>query len=125
MLMCWISSKPARTACSAVMPLGMWPLTRIPFSSTHHCTHAFAWSGVRTGREAREPAPNTSHCAWDVGRNLFAFNRAMVSPADQGALSISCGPPARDGGQWDYDSEYELGNDPHMAAEAPHESKDA
>ncbi|MDH5829955.1 phosphogluconate dehydratase [Luteimonas sp. M1R5S18] len=75
--------------------------------------------------EAREPAPNTSHCAWDVGRNLFAFNRAMVSPADQGALSISCGPPARDGGQWDYDAEYELGSDPHMAAEAPHESKDA
>ena len=75
--------------------------------------------------DAREPAPNTSHCAWDVGRNLFAFNRAMVSPADQGALSISCGPPARDGGQWDYDAEYELGSDPHVAAEAPHESKDA
>ncbi|MDH5833837.1 phosphogluconate dehydratase [Luteimonas kalidii] len=75
--------------------------------------------------DARESAPNTSHCAWDVGRNLFAFNRAMVSPADQGALSISCGPPARDGGQWDYDAEYELGSDPHLAAEAPHESKDA
>ncbi|WP_202840496.1 phosphogluconate dehydratase [Luteimonas saliphila] len=74
---------------------------------------------------ARELAPSTAHCAWDIGRNLFAFNRAMVSPADQGALSISCGPPARDGGQWDYDSEYELGDDPRIAAEAPHESKDA
>ena len=73
----------------------------------------------------RDCAPNTSHCAWDIGRNLFAFNRAMVSPADQGALSISCGPPARDGGQWDYDAEYELGDDPHAAAEAPHEAKDA
>jgi len=75
--------------------------------------------------DARELAPNTSHCAWDIGRNLFAFNRAMVSPADQGALSISCGPPARDGGQWDYDAEYELGDDPEAAAEAPHEAKDA
>ncbi len=75
--------------------------------------------------DAREVAPNTSHCAWDIGRNLFAFNRAMVSPADQGALSISCGPPARDGGQWDYDAEYELGDDPGAAAEAPHEAKDA
>ncbi|MCA0394592.1 MAG: phosphogluconate dehydratase [Proteobacteria bacterium] len=74
---------------------------------------------------AREHAPNTSHCAWDIGRNLFAFNRAMVSPADQGALSISCGPPARDGGQWDYDAEYQLGDDPTLAAEAPHEAKDA
>ncbi|HRN61518.1 MAG TPA: phosphogluconate dehydratase, partial [Luteimonas sp.] len=74
---------------------------------------------------AREHAPDTSHCAWDIGRNLFAFNRAMVSPADQGALSISCGPPARDGGQWDYDAEYELGNDARIAAEAPHEAKDA
>ncbi len=75
--------------------------------------------------DARDLAPNTSHCAWDIGRNLFAFNRAMVSPADQGALSISCGPPARDGGQWDYDAEYELGDDPEAAAEAPHEAKDA
>src|SRR5690606_15753685 len=24
---------------------------------------------------AREPAPSTAHCAWDVGRNLFAFSR--------------------------------------------------
>jgi hypothetical protein len=30
MLACWISSKPARTACSAVIPSGMWPLTRMP-----------------------------------------------------------------------------------------------
>src|SRR5690606_9586678 len=74
---------------------------------------------------AREPAPNTAHCAWDIGRNLFAFNRAMVSPADQGALSISCGPPARDGGAWEYDQEYELGDDPEAAALAPHEHRDA
>nr|MBP6797195.1 phosphogluconate dehydratase [Luteimonas sp.] len=39
--------------------------------------------------DSREIAPNTSHCAWDIGRDLFAFNRAMVSPADRGALSIS------------------------------------
>ncbi|TWG92733.1 6-phosphogluconate dehydratase [Luteimonas sp. J16] len=74
---------------------------------------------------AREPAPSTAHCAWDVGRNLFAFSRAMVTPADQGALSISCGPPARDGGPWEYDQEYELGDDPQAAALAPHEFRDA
>ncbi len=73
----------------------------------------------------RDLAPSTAHSAWDIGRNLFAFNRAMVSPADQGALSISCGPPARDGGQWDYDAEYVLGDIPEIAAEAPHEAKDA
>jgi phosphogluconate dehydratase len=73
----------------------------------------------------RDIAPDTSQCAWDIGRNLFAFNRAMVSPADQGALSISCGPPARDGGQWEYDQEYQLGDDPHAAALAPHEHRDA
>ncbi|WP_298575185.1 phosphogluconate dehydratase [uncultured Luteimonas sp.] len=73
----------------------------------------------------REIAPDTSHCAWDIGRNLFAFNRAMVSPADQGALSISCGPPARDGGPWEYDQEYQLGDDPRAAALAPHEHRDA
>src|SRR5690606_17153247 len=74
---------------------------------------------------ARSHAPNTAHCAYDIGRNLFAFNRRMVSPADKGALSISCGPPGRDGGQWDYDAEYDLGDDATLAAEASHDSKDA
>ena len=53
----------------------------------------------------------------------------MVSPvsrssADQGALSISCGPPGNHGGDWDHDAEYELGCDA-QAALAPHEAKDA
>ena len=75
--------------------------------------------------QSRTHAPNTAHCAHDIGRNLFSINRLVVTPADQGALSISCGPPGRDGGQWDYDAEYELGDDAALAAEAPHEAKDA
>ena len=75
--------------------------------------------------QARTPAPNTAANAWDIGRNLFAINRQVVTPADQGALSISCGPPARDGGSWDYDAEYDLGDDAALAAAAPHEAKDA
>lgn len=72
---------------------------------------------------ARAVAPNTAPAGHDLGRNLFALNRAMVTPADRGALSISCGPP--DGGHpWEYDAEYELGHDA-AAAEAPHEAKDA
>ncbi|KAF1693731.1 phosphogluconate dehydratase [Pseudoxanthomonas koreensis] len=74
--------------------------------------------------DARTVAANTSPAAHDMGRNLFANSRALVGPADQGALSISCGPPAHDGGAWDYDAEYELGCDAD-AALAPHESKDA
>jgi len=73
---------------------------------------------------ARDCAGNTTRPAHDLGRNLFAFSRAMVGPADQGALSISCGPPAHDGNAWDYDAEYELGQTP-SAALAPHDSKDA
>ncbi len=73
---------------------------------------------------ARPVAANTAPSAHDLGRNLFAFNRAQVGPADQGALSISCGPPSRDGGAWDYDAEYELGGDA-PAALAPHSPKDA
>ena len=73
---------------------------------------------------ARAVAANTSPGAHDLGRNLFANNRALVGPADQGALSISCGPPAHDGSAWDYDAEYELGGDA-VAALAPHDSKDA
>ncbi|KRG68805.1 phosphogluconate dehydratase [Pseudoxanthomonas dokdonensis] len=72
---------------------------------------------------AREQAANTSPAGLDLGRNLFAFNREMVKPADQGALSISCGPPCHDG-TWEYDAEYELG-DSEWAAAAPHEAKDA
>ena len=73
---------------------------------------------------ARAVAANSSPAAYDLGRNLFANSRALVGPADQGALSISCGPPAHDGAAWDYDAEYELGCDAD-AALAPHESKDA
>jgi len=73
---------------------------------------------------AREHAPNTAPAAQDLGRNLFAVNRRVVGPADQGAISISCGPAAADGSPWDYDAEYELGQDAAAAA-APHEAKDA
>jgi len=73
---------------------------------------------------ARTHAPNTAPAANDLGRNLFAVNRLVVGPADQGAISISCGPAAADGSAWDYDAEYELGHDA-AAADAPHEAKDA
>ncbi len=73
---------------------------------------------------AREPAPNTAPAGHDMGRNLFALNRRMVGPADQGAVSISCGPAAADGDIWNYDAEYELGGGASAAA-APHEAKDA
>ncbi|MDR7070720.1 phosphogluconate dehydratase [Pseudoxanthomonas japonensis] len=72
---------------------------------------------------AREIAPNTSPAALDLGRNLFAVSRDVVTPADRGAMSISCGLPYHDG-TWEYDAEYELGDAAH-AAEAPHEAKDA
>ncbi|GAB2501771.1 phosphogluconate dehydratase [Pseudoxanthomonas sangjuensis] len=68
-------------------------------------------------------ASNTAPAPFDLGRNLFAFNRRMVAPADQGALSISCGPPSPEG-DWEYDAEYELGHDAD-AAKAPHETTDA
>ncbi len=71
----------------------------------------------------REQAPNTTPSALDIGRSLFAVSRDVVTPADQGALSISCGPPYHNG-TWEYDAEYELG-DVAVAAEAPHEAKDA
>jgi phosphogluconate dehydratase len=73
---------------------------------------------------ARAPAPNTAPAANDLGRNLFALNRRVVGPADQGAISISCGPATADGDIWNYDAEYDLGRDAAAAA-APHESKDA
>ena len=74
--------------------------------------------------DARTHAPNTAPAANDLGRNLFAVNRLVVGPADQGAVSISCGPAATDGSAWNYDAEYELGHDA-AAADAPHEAKDA
>ena len=74
--------------------------------------------------DARGIAPNTAPSAHDIGRNLFALNRAMVTPADRGALSISCGPPSPEGDAWEYDAEYDLGDSP-AAATAPHEAKDA
>ncbi|HEY0332862.1 MAG TPA: phosphogluconate dehydratase, partial [Stenotrophomonas sp.] len=73
---------------------------------------------------ARELAPNTARAGHDLGRNLFAINRRVVGPADQGAISIGCGPMADDGSIWEYDAEYELGDSPDAAA-APHEAKDA
>ena len=73
---------------------------------------------------ARELAIDTAPAGSDLGRNLFAFNRRNVGPADQGALSISCGPPAADGGPWNYDAEYDFGHDP-AAITSPHASKDA
>lgn len=73
---------------------------------------------------AREHAPNSTQSTHDLGRNLFALNRAMVTPADEGALSIACGPPSPHDDDCEYDAEYDLG-DTAAAATAPHESKDA
>jgi len=74
--------------------------------------------------QRRTAAPDTAPAPTDHGRNLFGFNRANVSPADQGALSISCGPATTDGSAWHYDAEYDLGAD-EAALDAPHDSKDA
>jgi len=55
---------------------------------------------------------------------LFASSRALVGPADEGALSISCGPPPvpADASQRRTETEYDLGR---IAAHAPFEAKDA
>lgn len=74
--------------------------------------------------DRRTLATDTAPAPTDFGRNLFGFNRANVSPADQGALSISGGPATADGSAWDYDAEYDLGDDA-AALDAPHDSKDA
>src|SRR3546814_9940628 len=66
---------------------------------------------------SREAAPNRAPSAHDIGRNLFALNRAMVTAADRGALSISCGPPSPEGDAWEYDAEYDLGHTPAAATE--------
>ncbi len=73
----------------------------------------------------RDIAVDSTPPAFDMGRNLFANSRALVTPPDQGALSISCGPAFRHGvTEPEYDAEYELGGGT-VAAEAPHEAKDA
>jgi phosphogluconate dehydratase len=73
----------------------------------------------------RAPARDTTPPAWDLGRNLFAINRLVATPADEGALSISCGAPVHDEGHApEYDAEYQLGESA-AAADAPHEAKDA
>src|SRR3546814_5582194 len=45
---------------------------------------------------SREVAPNRARSAHDVGRNMFALNPAMVTAADRGARTISCGPGWQD-----------------------------
>jgi phosphogluconate dehydratase len=73
---------------------------------------------------ARPLARDTTPPAQDLGRNLFAFNRANALPADQGALSISCGPmlPERHG---EHEEDYEYALPESEAPAAPHEAKDA
>ncbi len=74
---------------------------------------------------ARSADPDRAPPAHTIGRNLFGFSRAMVGPADQGALSIACGPPEHAWGNApEYDAEYHLGRDAD-AALAPHSAKDA
>lgn len=72
---------------------------------------------------ARTDAIDSTPPSHDLGRNLFAVNRQVVTPADEGALSISCGPaPPGPHNAVEYDAEYELGRG---AMHAPHEAKDA
>jgi len=75
---------------------------------------------------ARTPAANTAPAGQDLGRALFAFSRANVGPADEGALSISCGPlPVASSGSelgGPTETEYDIGR---LAAYAPFEAKDA
>ncbi len=73
--------------------------------------------------QARSVDVDSTPPSHDLGRNLFAINRAVVSRADQGAVSISCGPALSDSAHGDeHDAEYELGRG---AIDAPHEAKDA
>ena len=74
------------------------------------------WLARTADRDSTPP----SH---DLGRNLFAMNRLVATPADQGALSISCGPVLSDAPAGvEYDAEYDLGRAGELA---PHEAKDA
>jgi phosphogluconate dehydratase len=72
----------------------------------------------------RRPAMNTAPAGADIGRALFAFSRAQVGPADEGALSISCGAPLqpRPPDERRTETEYDIGR---IAAPAPFEAKDA
>jgi phosphogluconate dehydratase len=74
--------------------------------------------------ERRVPAANTAPSGDDLGRALFAVNRAVAGAADEGALSISCGAPTRAGGAdgQPHESEYDVGQ---VAAAVPTEAKDA
>jgi phosphogluconate dehydratase len=75
--------------------------------------------------ESRIPASDTTPPASDLGRSLFALNRMLATPADEGALSIACGPPHEDPHDApEYDAEYLLGRD-QAARVAPHDAKDA
>jgi len=72
----------------------------------------------------RTIAANTAPAGHDLGRALFGLSRASAGPADEGALSISCGVPqsAIAGDGETHESEYDIG---HLAAHAPFEAKDA
>jgi phosphogluconate dehydratase len=75
--------------------------------------------------QSRSPAANTAPAGQDLGRALFARSRECVGPADEGALSISCGPlqfgsPAHEAHETE--TEYDVGT---LAAYAPFEAKDA
>ena len=59
---------------------------------------------------ARPLATSTAEVGHGMGRNLFAFNRALVGRADQGALSIAVGPLLGNGQAWEWDSPYPQGN---------------
>jgi phosphogluconate dehydratase len=70
---------------------------------------------------ARTPDRDSTPPSQDLGRSLFAINRAVATPADEGALSISCGPATTTGTE--YDAEYDLGG--REALLSPHTEKDA
>ncbi len=72
----------------------------------------------------RLPAPSTAPPGDDLGRVLFGANRALAGPADEGALSITCGVPFAAGGGdgAPHESEYDIGR---IAAHVPTEAKDA
>ncbi|HHW4682300.1 MAG TPA: phosphogluconate dehydratase, partial [Xylella sp.] len=63
----------------------------------------------------RTPAPNTATTSNDLGRNLFTINRQVVGPADQGALSISCGPILPDERLWNEEARCEPGDHATMS----------
>jgi phosphogluconate dehydratase len=75
---------------------------------------------------SRRPTANTAAVGQDLGRSLFANFRANVGPADEGALSISCGPLPLAHEMPDNvhltETEYDVGT---LSAYAPFEAKDA